>query len=140
MPEVAELETLCFAEPWSEGALRLLLEKGGFGVVALRDGRVAAYGGMTYVLDEGTVTNIAVHPEYRRQGFGYAVTEGLLKGAWERGLRTVFLEVRESNSAAKSLYEAFGFRTCGLRKNFYRKPVESALQMVWDGSERRKTT
>ena len=127
----AELERLSFSEPWSREALRLLLSEGGFGIVALVEGRVVAYGGMTYVLDEGSVTNIATHPDVRRQGLGRAVTEQMLARARSLGIGSVFLEVRESNMAARALYESLGFCTCGLRKNFYRRPTESALQMVW---------
>ena len=135
LPQVAELERLCFSEPWSQESLRLLLADGGFSVVAVEEGRVLAYGGMTYVLDEGSVTNIAVRPECRRQGLGRRVTEGLLCGAKARGVRSVFLEVRESNLPAVALYRSEGFVPCGMRKNFYRHPVESAILMVWNGDE-----
>ncbi len=127
------LETLCFSEPWSEEALRILTKENAFGVVALSDGQVVAYGGMTYVLDEGSVTNIAVHPDRRRQGYGRAVLRRMLLEAEQRALSFVFLEARESNLAARALYKAVGFEECGVRKNFYRKPTESAVQMVWKG-------
>jgi len=138
LPEVAELETLCFAEPWSENALRLLLGDGAIGVVLLECGRVVAYGGMTTVLDEGAVTNIAVHPDARRRGFGRAVTAELLRIASEQRIQTVFLEVRESNAAARALYVSLGFSECGVRKNFYRHPTESAIQMVFADSNEEK--
>ncbi len=142
LAEAAAIERACFSEPWSEQALALLTGEGAFGVVALCDGQTVAYGGMTCVLDEGAVTNIAVSPSHRRQGLGQAVTEALLAEARRRGISSVFLEVRESNLAARGLYEKLGFSVCGIRKNFYKKPVESALQMVWaegrrtDGEER----
>ena len=131
LASVAEIERLCFSEPWSEQSLRLLLGDGGLGVVAVKGDRVLAYGGMTLVLDEGSVTNIAVHPEYRRQGLGRQVTRGLLQLAKEKGVTSVFLEVRESNLAAITLYHSEGFTPCGVRKNFYRHPVESAILMAW---------
>lgn len=130
LASVAELERLCFSEPWSENALRLLMQDGAIGVVLLERGMVVAYGGMTTVLDEGAVTNIAVHPNARRRGYGRAVTAELLRLASERGIKSVFLEVRESNAAARALYGALGFSECGVRKNFYRYPTESAIQMV----------
>lgn len=130
LASVAELERLCFSEPWSENALRLLMQDGAIGVVLLERGMVVAYGGMTTVLDEGAVTNIAVHPNARRRGYGRAVTAELLRLASERGIKSVFLEVRESNAAARALYGALGFSECGVRKNFYRHPTESAIQMV----------
>ena len=130
LASVAELERLCFSEPWSENALRLLMQDGAIGVVLLERGMVVAYGGMTTVLDEGAVTNIAVHPNARRRGYGRAVTAELLRLASERGIKSVFLEVRESNAAARALYGVLGFSECGVRKNFYRHPTESAIQMV----------
>ena len=139
LAEVAALERLCFSEPWSENSLRMLTEAGGVGFVALSDGHVVAYGGMTTVLDEGAVTNIATHPDVRRQGFGRAVTEALLTCARDNGIRKVFLEVRESNEAAIRLYESLGFAACGVRKNFYRQPTESAVQMVWENRTTEET-
>ncbi len=131
LPRVAQLEKACFAEPWSETSLALLIAEGGFGVVVVSDGNVLAYGGMTYVLDEGSVTNIAVSPFHRGQGLGRRVVRALLEESLSRGLASVFLEVRESNEIARHLYESEGFSECGVRKNFYRHPVESAIQMVW---------
>ena len=135
---MAELERLCFSEPWSENSLRILTETGALGRVAMLGDRVAAYGGMTTVLDEGAVTNIAVHPELRRRGLGRGVTEALLSSAETAGIRRVFLEVRESNEAAIRLYESLGFRSCGIRKNFYRHPTESAIQMVREADPEEK--
>ncbi|MBQ9086345.1 MAG: ribosomal protein S18-alanine N-acetyltransferase [Clostridia bacterium] len=131
LADVAELERLSFAEPWSEQSLRLLLGENGLGVVVVRDGNAVAYGGMTVVLDEGSVTNIAVHPHARRAGLGRAVVRALMERARSRGIVSVFLEVRESNEAALSLYRSEGFVPCGIRKNFYRYPTESAIQMVY---------
>ena len=132
LTEVAEIEALCFSEPWSREALSLLMREGGMALVACLDGRVVAYGGMTYVLDEGSVTNIATHPDARRRGIGRRLTATMLERARSIGLCRVFLEVRESNLAARSLYEELGFHACGVRKKIYRRPVESAIQMVWE--------
>ena len=131
IPEVARIEKICFSEPWSEKSLSLLTEGENFGVVALLDGVVAAYGGMTCVLDEGAVTNIATLPEYRRLGLGRSVLEKMLDEAWKRGIAAVFLEVRASNEAARGLYLSEGFEECGIRKGFYRHPTEDAIQMVY---------
>ena len=131
LPDVAELERLCFAEPWSESSLALLTREGGVGFAVLSEGKAVAYGGMLTVLDEGQITNVAVHPDYRRCGYGRAVTEALLAYAQKAGLVTVSLEVRESNLPAISLYRALGFAACGRRAGFYRKPTEAALIMVW---------
>ncbi len=130
IPLVHKIETECFFEPWSERSLELLCEGDNFGVVALTDGQISAYGGMTCVFPEGAVTNIAVLPEYRRQGLGRAVVRGMLAEAQKRGIRSIFLEVRVSNEGARALYISEGFSEIGVRKSFYRHPTEDALQMV----------
>ena len=127
----AELERLCFSEPWSADSLLLLTRDGNFGIAAVEDGRVIAYGGMTCCLDEGSVTNIAVHPNFRRLGYGRAVVLAMLEEAKKRGISAVFLEVRESNSAARTLYGSEGFSEIGRRKNFYRAPLEDAIAMAY---------
>ena len=125
---VAELESLVFHAPWSARALELLCQDNAFGVACVDgQGRVLAYGGMMTVLDEGQITNIATHPDHRRRGLGKAVVQALLEEAARRGLCSVVLEVRESNLAAISLYEAFGFTRIGRRKDFYSHPTEAAL-------------
>lgn len=128
---IAALEALCFAEPWSEQALTLLLREDAFGFACLDDGgSPVAYAGMLTVLDEGQVTNVATHPACRRQGLGDALLTALLAEARLRGLATVSLEVRESNCAAISLYEKHGFSVVGKRNHFYKNPREHALVML----------
>ena len=122
---VAELEALCFSEPWSEKALELLLGDGAVGLVC-----VAAYGGMLLVPLEGQVTNIATHPDFRRRGLGRALLRALLTVAKEKGCEQVALEVRASNEAAIRMYEDAGFSTAGRRRGFYRDPREDALVML----------
>ena len=125
---VAELERLCFANPWSADALTHLLQGDNFGAVALaEDGTVAAYAGLVTALDEGEITNVATHPEHRRCGYAREVLGYLLDEAVRRGLCRVTLEVRESNLAARALYASLGFAPCGKRKNFYSHPREDAL-------------
>lgn len=129
---VAELEKLCFSQPWSRNSLELLTKEGiGVGMVCSRDGKVCAYGGMMVAVDEGQITNIATHPDYRRQGFGRAIVESLIKYAKMNGLDSISLEVRESNRAAIDLYLSLGFKVEGKRKDFYTKPLENALIMIW---------
>ena len=134
LADVAELERLCFANPWSEESLRLLLGETALGFVVTEDGRAVAYGGMLCVAGEGQITNIAVHPDCRRRGLGRAVTEALLDYAREHDFFEVSLEVRASNEAAIALYNRLGFSACGTRRGFYQRPTEDALVMLWRGS------
>ena len=128
---VAELEKLCFSQPWSKNSLGLLLKEGiGVGMVCSSDGQVCAYGGMMVAVDEGQITNIATHPDYRRQGYGRAIVEALIKYSKHNGINSISLEVRESNRAAIELYSRLGFKVEGKRKDFYTKPTENALIMI----------
>lgn len=127
---VAEVERECFSTPWSENALRILTEEPHVGFVLERDGRILGYGGMQCVFDEGQITDIAVLPAYRRQGIAAAILTALISHAKEVGLRVIYLEVRESNIPALSLYkDRFGFEVIGIRKNFYAHPRENAYNM-----------
>ena len=128
--EVAELERLCFGEPWSENALRLLLGDAAIGFVCMEADRVAAYGGMLFAPDEGQVTNVAVHPDFRRRGMGARIVEAFVEEAKRRELEQISLEVRVSNAAAIGLYQRFGFDAAGVRKRFYRNPSEDAAVML----------
>lgn len=129
LPAVAEIEAQCFSQPWSADALRILLEDNAIAVVAVCDGEVAAYAGMTSVLDEGQITNVATLPRFRRRGLARAVLCELIKRAGDRGISSVFLEARVSNESAISLYESCGFCRIGIRRRFYSAPVEDAVMM-----------
>ncbi len=128
----AELEKLCFSAPWSEDSLAILCKEGGVGYAAIgeNDGTVLAYGGMLTVLDEGQITNIATHPEYRRRGLGEAVVRALIEYGEQNGINVISLEVRESNVGAIALYEKLGFEKVGIRKNFYSSPRENGIVMI----------
>ena len=131
LKEVAEIEKLCFFEPWSESSLELLLKDSNFGVAAVCDGRVAGYVGVISAIPEGEITNVAVHPDFRRKGIGFEILEFLKKEASNRGIDSLYLEVRRSNEAARGLYEKVGFAIIGERKGFYKNPKEDAVLMGW---------
>lgn len=130
LPEVAALEAECFAQPWSEDSLKLLLGERGVGFAALVDGALAAYGGMLTVLDEGQITNIAVRAEFRRMGIGKRIMAALEEYAADNGIVFLSLEVRESNAPARALYASCGWSEEGIRKNFYKLPTENAVIMT----------
>lgn len=127
---VAEVERLCFSTPWSEDSLRMLTEDPNVGFVVSCDETVVGYCGMQCVCDEGQITDIAVIPAYRRRGLAAALLSVLISEAKARGITVMFLEVRESNLPALSLYrDRFGFEEIGVRRNFYSHPKENALNM-----------
>lgn len=127
---ICELERLCFSSPWSETALKDELENLNALFLACKiDGKVAGYIGSICVLDECSITNVAVFPEFRRMSVGNALVTSLCSLAKEKGITSIFLEVRKSNDAARALYEKCGFSVCGQRKNFYTAPNEDAYIM-----------
>jgi len=127
--DAARAEKLCFSVPWSEESLKMLTREPFFGLVALVDGKFAAYGGMMCVLDEAQMLNVATLPEYRRRGLAREILAGLYAEARARGAVTMTLEVRESNAAARELYKNEGFYEIGMRPNYYQDPREAAILM-----------
>ncbi|MBR4123418.1 MAG: ribosomal protein S18-alanine N-acetyltransferase [Clostridia bacterium] len=127
---IAELEEICFSTPWSTDAILDAFKNGTKFFVCLKNKKVIGYIGISCILDEGYITNIAVLPEYRNKGVGTALLNRVFSLARDLALEFVSLEVRESNKNAASLYEKLGFKQEGLRKNFYTNPKEDALIMT----------
>ncbi len=128
---LAELEKLCFSEPWSEKALLEEIDNPAAYFVVVTDGdEVLGYGGMHTVLGESYIDNIAVFPEFRGRGAGRAVTQALIDKAKENDGVFITLEVRASNVPAITLYESLGFEKAGVRKRFYTNPDEDAVIMT----------
>ena len=126
--QVAELEKICFADPWSEKSVASELENPlSYWLVALEGSTVAGYAGSQTVLGETDMMNVAVRPECRRQGVAEALIAALIAGLKKRESHCLTLEVRESNAPARALYEKLGFLEVGRRKNYYRNPKEDAL-------------
>ena len=126
--QVAELEKLCFPDPWSEKSIASeLSNKLALWLVAEEDGRVAGYIGSQSVPDESDMMNVAVHPDYRRRGIAEALVVALCDALREQGSVSLTLEVRASNEPAKALYQKLGFEQVGRRPNYYRNPKEDAL-------------
>lgn len=126
--QVAQLEKLCFSEPWSEKSVASELDnKLSLWLVALERDRVAGYVGSQTVMGETDMMNIAVHPDFRRLGIAEALIYALIAELKAVGSHCLTLEVRSSNTPAIGLYEKLGFARIGLRKNYYRNPKEDAL-------------
>ena len=132
VPQVAAIERQCFPDPWSERMLREHLDNQCAAALVARgeDGTILGYGGLLVAADEGYITNIAVRPEYRRQGIAADIL-GVFEN-FARGNRLAFLtlEVRSSNAAARSLYEKLGYVQAGVRRNYYEHPREDAIIMT----------
>ncbi len=126
--QVAQLEKLCFRDPWSEKSVASELDNAlAFWLVALENETVVGYVGSQAVLGEADMMNVAVHPDHRRKGIAEALVTALMRALKERANESLALEVRASNGPAISLYEKLGFSQVGLRKNYYRNPKEDAL-------------
>jgi [ribosomal protein S18]-alanine N-acetyltransferase len=128
---MAEMDILCFSAPWSEDSFKKEIEENhlAFYIVAEIDGRMVGYAGLWCIVDEGHITNVAVHPDFRRNGIGEALITVLLEHTIENGIVSHTLEVRESNIPAILLYSKFGFEPAGIRKNYYEDNGENAIIM-----------
>ena len=128
--EVAQIEKLCFSDPWSENSIAgELNNQFSLWLVAIYEGRVVGYIGSQSAVDEADMMNLAVLPEYRSHKIGTMLVETLEKQLREQGSYALFLEVRESNLPAISLYEKLGFCAVGVRPNYYFHPKENAIIM-----------
>ena len=126
--QIAELEKICFSDPWSEKSIASELNNElAFWLTAIEGDLVAGYIGSQTVIDETDMMNVAVHPDFRRKGIAEALVNALVEAMKSRGSRCLTLEVRASNEPAIMLYEKLGFSQIGRRKNYYRNPREDAL-------------
>ena len=127
VPQIAELEKICFNDPWSEKSIASELDNRlSLWLVAMDGDRVAGYVGSQSVLGETDMMNIAVHPDFRRRGIAEELVVKLVEELKVRGNHSLMLEVRASNEPARKLYDKMGFQQVGLRKNYYRNPKEDA--------------
>lgn len=131
---VMEIEEKCFILPWSKLSFlhELLDNERAYYYVAVKDQQILGYIGMWIVLDEGHITNLAVHPSYRRQGVGRALLKNLAFEGKKMGLNYLTLEVRISNLPAQILYKEVGFVEAGVRPGYYQDNREDAL-IMWKG-------
>jgi len=130
--QIAEIEKLCFAMPWSEESIRKDVTENVVACWLVMDdgeGRVLAYAAMWFVLDEAHVCNVAVHPDFRGRGYGKAIFGALVETAKKNSMSLMELEVRRSNTVAQNLYHSFGFIDVGYRKRYYEDNKEDALLM-----------
>ena len=131
LDEVVAIERVAFTLPWSRGAFLYEMEQNRVARCwVMREGaRVVGYMCVWEIGGEVHITNIAVHPGWRRRGIARALLDSLVQDARQRKLRLIGLEVRPSNQEARTLYESFGFQVTGRRKGYYYDTGEDALIM-----------
>lgn len=133
IPEVLEIEKLSFKVPWSRDAFESEVQRNMSAryIVAKLDGKVIAYAGMWVILDEGHITNIAVHPDYRGMHVGDKILYSLINAARREKVRALTLEVRRTNTVAQKLYTKYGFKPEGVRPKYYADNGEDAI-IMWN--------
>ena len=130
IPAIARIECLCFSSPWSEQSIKESFESDSNRFyIAENKGEIEGYLGLFVSIDMCDILNIAVLPEYRRQGVAKALVSFVIEGYKDK-IGGLTLEVRPSNVPALALYEGFGFEQVGRRKDYYRNPTEDALLMT----------
>lgn len=129
--DIMVIETLSFKIPWSRESLIEDISRNQLATyhIAAVENKVIGYAGMWKVIDEGQITNIAVHPEYRGSGVGSKLLENLIETAKSKGISRMTLEVRKGNIAAQGLYLKYGFNVEGCRRAYYADNGEDAIIM-----------
>ena len=128
--DIFKISTLSFVTPWSyESIENELNNKFARYVVAKLNDVIIGFGGVWLILDEGHITNIAVHPEFRGIGAGDMIVKALIELCKQERISSITLEVRVSNKAAQNLYKKHGFIEAGIRKNYYADTKEDAIIM-----------
>ena len=128
---IEEIELSVFPDPWSyRDVVDLISTEGAMCYSAVDNGRVVAYVLGRIIPPEGEIYRVAVLPEYRRRGIAYRLLDYSMKTSRGDGLECAFLEVRSMNTAAISLYTAYGFTEVGRRKDYYRDPKDDAIVML----------
>lgn len=141
LPAMLAIEHASFSDPWSEEAFSTVLALEHMRVFVAEQGEADAAAGtparrlVGYVVAlaagvEADIADLAVATDVRRRGIGRMLLERIIAKLGDEGVRSVYLEVRESNRAARAMYEAAGFAGVGVRRRYYRQPVEDAL-VLW---------
>ena len=130
---VAEIDAKCFCgEKWSEKLFKEEIGKEGkiYGVFYVNDIPVG-FGGLEQIFDEGNILNLAVLPEYRKQGIATEILDYLIDKGIKKGIKSFTLEVRESNDSARRIYEKKGFVNVGKRKCFYPDKEDACIYWLY---------
>lgn len=129
---VYEVEKDCFEHHWSKDAfVKELKNDVARYLVAKIEGKVVGYVGIWFIVDEGHITNVAVHSDYRGRKIGDELVKALVELCRENNIVSMTLEVRVSNIVAQNLYKKYGFKLAGIRKEYYSDNKEDAM-IMWN--------
>ncbi len=129
MEEIMAIEGVSFESPWLPEMFEAEMAGPISDALSVEiDGLYAGYVTFRVILDEAHLMNVAIHPDFRKRGYGRRLTQHFLDDCMERGVKYFYLEVRPSNVPARKLYRSFGFRITGVRKGYY-EDGEDALLM-----------
>ena len=130
--EIYKIEENCFPDPWSKDSIMKELKNDlARYLVAEVDGKLAGYIGVWFVVDEGHITNVAVHSDFRGRKIGDRLVNDMVNLCKENNLVAMTLEVRNSNRIAQNLYRKYGFKMGGIRKEYYSDNKEDAI-IMWN--------
>ena len=129
--QISGLENICFSLPWSERSFFEEITDNEIARYAVAEaaGKIVGYAGVWLVAGEGHITNIAVHPEFRRRGVAKELILNLIEISEREGVKAFTLEARASNAEAISLYKSLEFSECGVRRKYYEDDNEDAVIM-----------
>lgn len=135
--DVANLEELCFAMPWSRDAIKTEILENDKAIYIVGElvedtKRIVGYIGLWQIFDEGHIMNVCVDPVYRRNHIGYDLLETMIDVTSKKGINKWTLEVRKSNYPAIRLYKKLGFLEVGIRRGYYEDNKEDAI-IMWKG-------
>jgi ribosomal-protein-alanine N-acetyltransferase len=131
IPAVINLDQKSFSLPWPERSFRFEVTDNPASRcwVAELDGKVVGMIVVWLLVDEAHIATLATHPDFRRQGVAKRLLSHALLHLIEEGAQSSFLEVRESNLAAREMYRKFGYEEAGRRRRYYRDNDEDAILM-----------
>jgi len=131
--DLIDLECLCFEYHWTQEQFLLGLGRKAFRVLGIRAAdRLAGYIAFSLIEDEMEILNLAVHPDFRRKGMAASLLDSAFEMCIKNKIAKSFLDVKESNTAALTLYKKYGYKQIGVRKKYYPDTKEDALLFRYD--------
>lgn len=131
IPTILTIEEVSFPNPWTEASFTSELKDNYLARYYCLEieGKVVGYMGLWIIMGEAHITNIAIWPGYRGQGWGEYLLKGVMQQMYTAGIFRITLEVRVSNTSAQNLYRKLGFKPAGVRRKYYSDNQEDAIIM-----------